>query len=782
MLRPAASPWRNISRTSAAAIRRTPFAARCINISATSSSNEPALQQAVSVEGTATPMHTPDARFEVIGTPFSLLSVSLSASQTLYTRRGTLVGLSGKSENTLSTLSFLEPLQRAPVGIPFLYQKVSSTSPVTALVSTKAPISSIVSVNMDGRDDWIVSQRNALLAWTGHTLKLKPQYNVKLGLAHWGNTYITGRGLLALAGSGQIYQVQVKAGESYVAHPSNVVAYTASNTPPIPFRFKSSNLRFQVPDLGFGSMVQNTKFFRTMSKTGTWRALATTYYTLKTWLRRTVWGDRLFLRFEGPTTMLIQSRASRISDVLTLRNVDEIADSPPGAVEDAATRKIKEEIKSIGEGTKAPIPNTDASGTIRYATVKDGKAEFEKPKVEEVKTQPNHSSNDHVLAKDEDAPNMTEVEAKIAISNTETAVPYTVFTKAERRMITWLIGCSMFFSPFTANIYFPCLEELQRAVGVNASLINLTITTYLIVQVIAPAFCGDLADNLGRRPVYLITFAIYVCANLGLALQQNYAALMVLRGVQSFGCSATVAIGYGVIADVATPATRGSMLGPAMIATNLGPILSISAVYYAAYYCIQASIPAIFTEIYGLDELQVGLCYFSIGTGVILGGYINGKLMDYNYRSIAKANNITVDKVAGDDLAKFPIEKARSRLSWLLIPTSTAVIVGYGWVLREEITHNTLIVDISPQNTSTAAAAGNITRCALSAAAVAAMQPLLEVMGKGWFFTALAAISGILSAIATIFIRLRGMAWRNERQAREQDGCTQEITHKIEGK
>ena len=147
-------------------------------------------------------------------------------------------------------------------------------------------------------------------------------------------------------------------------------------------------------------MVQNTKFFRTMSKTATWRALATTYYTLKTWLRRTVWGDRvsfiypstpapqvltrrqLFLRFEGPTTMLVQSRASRISDVLTLRNVDEIADSPPGAVEDAATRKIKEEIKSIGEGTKAPIPNTDASGTVRYATVKDGKAEFETPKVE----------------------------------------------------------------------------------------------------------------------------------------------------------------------------------------------------------------------------------------------------------------------------------------------------------------------------------------------------------------------------------------------------------------
>lgn len=145
--------------------------------------------------------------------------MSLSASQTLYTRRGTLVGLSGKPENTVSTLSFLEPFRRAPVGIPFLYQKISSTSPVTALISTKASISSIVTVNLDGRNDWVISQRQALLAWTGHTLGLTPQYNVKLGLANWGNTYITGRGLLALAGSGQIYQIQVKDGESYVAHP-----------------------------------------------------------------------------------------------------------------------------------------------------------------------------------------------------------------------------------------------------------------------------------------------------------------------------------------------------------------------------------------------------------------------------------------------------------------------------------------------------------------------------------------------------------------------------------
>jgi len=121
-----------------------------------------------------------DARFEVLGNTFSLLSASISASQNLYTRRGTLVGFNGKPENAVSSLSLLGPLTRAVLGIPFLYQRVSSTTPYTALIATKSPITSLVVVHLDGRLDWMVAQRNALLAWTGHTLSLSPRLNTKM--------------------------------------------------------------------------------------------------------------------------------------------------------------------------------------------------------------------------------------------------------------------------------------------------------------------------------------------------------------------------------------------------------------------------------------------------------------------------------------------------------------------------------------------------------------------------------------------------------------------------
>ena len=47
---------------------------------------------------------------------------------------------------------------------------------------------------------------------------------------------------------------------------------------------------------------------------------------------------------------------------------------------------------------------------------------------------------------------------------------------------------------------------------------------------------------------------------------------------------------------------------------------------------------------------------------------------------------------------------------------------------------STLLVDIFSKSPSTAAAAGNITRCMLSALTITGVQPLADAMGMGWFF------------------------------------------------
>ena len=124
-----------------------------------------------------------------------------------------------------------------------------------------------------------------------------------------------------------------------------------------------------------------------------------------------------------------------------------------------------------------------------------------------------------------------------------------------------MVACGGFFSPLSANIYFPALNPLARDLHVSNELINLSLTSYMVLQGLAPTVFGDLADMTGRRPVYFIGFVIYIGANIGLALQNKYAALIVLRCLQSTGSSGTVALGNGVVADIASSGERGKYMG-----------------------------------------------------------------------------------------------------------------------------------------------------------------------------------------------------------------------------
>lgn len=81
------------------------------------------------------------------------------------------------------------------------------------------------------------------------------------------------------------------------------------------------------------------------------------------------------------------------------------------------------------------------------------------------------------------------------------------------------------------------------------------------------------SDGAGRRPAYIYCFIVYIAANIGLALQRNYAALLVLRCLQSAGSSGTVALCNGVVADCVTSAERGMYVGYTSVATIIGPIV-----------------------------------------------------------------------------------------------------------------------------------------------------------------------------------------------------------------
>ncbi|KAK7748373.1 hypothetical protein SLS62_008636 [Diatrype stigma] len=119
--------------------------------------------------------------------------------------------------------------------------------------------------------------------------------------------------------------------------------------------------------------------------------------------------------------------------------------------------------------------------------------------------------------------------------------PYSVFTPSQGRLIVFMTALAGFFSPFSAFIYFPAVNYISADLHVSVQLVNITITAYLLVQGVVPAFFGDLADQIGRRPVYLLVLSVYFVSCIGLAVQRSYPALLVLRMLQSAGSSGEMA-------------------------------------------------------------------------------------------------------------------------------------------------------------------------------------------------------------------------------------------------
>lgn len=471
---------------------------------------------------------------------------------------------------------------------------------------------------------------------------------------------------------------------------------------------------------------------------------------------------------------------------------------------------------------------------------------------------------------------------------------YTLLTDKQRYCIVLMIGIATMFSPLTANIYLPCIALLQKDYNVSLQLINTTVTAYVLIQSVAPAFFSQLADQLGRRPVYLITFSIFVCASIGLALQGDYAALLVLRMLQSAGSSVSTSIGFAVVADMASPAERGKLLGPVLVLVNLGPViapviggpicdaagwrwlfwllaiagsiflaavvvflpetnrrivgngsihasginrpllrplvpraaayeqpaervyptrwarirahtpnplvsaalllqkdsacvLAVAGLFYAAYYIMQASLPPLFAGAYGYDETAVGLCYLAISVGVIVGSQVQSRVLDWNYRATARSIGWEIDRVRGDDLSRFPIERARARLAWLFITFQCCCILAYGWALHFRVhpavplvllftegcfgwvqSWNMLLVDIHRDSPATASAASSLVRGLMAAGGVAVMEPLYNRIGVGPFFSLLVGVLLVFGQVLIYTIRTKGMEWRKQREVRGQ--------------
>ncbi|OLN96291.1 MFS antiporter QDR2-like protein 1 [Colletotrichum chlorophyti] len=162
-------------------------------------------------------------------------------------------------------------------------------------------------------------------------------------------------------------------------------------------------------------------------------------------------------------------------------------------------------------------------------------------------------------------------------SSPEPDEPYSIFDSRQKKLVILVVSTAATFSGFASNIYFPALPTIADDLAVSVELVNLTVTTYLIFQGLAPSLWGPISDVKGRRVAYCGTFVVFLGSCIGLAETRNYATLIVLRCLQSTGSASTIAIGSGVISDITTREERGGYMGVfqagLLVPVAVGPVI-----------------------------------------------------------------------------------------------------------------------------------------------------------------------------------------------------------------
>ena len=107
-------------------------------------------------------------------------------------------------------------------------------------------------------------------------------------------------------------------------------------------------------------------------------------------------------------------------------------------------------------------------------------------------------------------------------------------------------------SIMSTDLYAPSLPYLTDFFGTTPELMKLTISLNLLMFGLAQLIYGPISDRFGRRPVFLVSIALFSVASLACGFAQSIDQLLVARVLQGMFAAAEAVICLAVFKDLFT--------------------------------------------------------------------------------------------------------------------------------------------------------------------------------------------------------------------------------------
>ena len=169
------------------------------------------------------------------------------------------------------------------------------------------------------------------------------------------------------------------------------------------------------------------------------------------------------------------------------------------------------------------------------------------------------------------------------------------FTRSEIVSVLSGLMLAMFLAGLDQTIVATSLSVMAQELN-GWALMSWVVSAYLVASTTVTPIYGKLSDLYGRRPILLVSIALFIGGSVACALAQTMPQLIAARALQGVGGGGLRSVSQAAIADVIPPRERGRYQGyfsSVMGVSNLlGPVLGgLFADYLTWHWIFWINIP-----------------------------------------------------------------------------------------------------------------------------------------------------------------------------------------------
>lgn len=160
-----------------------------------------------------------------------------------------------------------------------------------------------------------------------------------------------------------------------------------------------------------------------------------------------------------------------------------------------------------------------------------------------------------------------------------------------------LLGSLTAFAPLVTDMYLPTLPSMTGYFGTTMAMVQLGLTFSMIGLAAGQLLFGPLSDKHGRRPLLLVSMAVFIASTVGCIYSPTVHCFVVLRLLQGIGASGGIVISRSVATDkfsgrelAKSMAIIGAINGIAPVAAPVAGGFFADTIGWRGIFCILLAI------------------------------------------------------------------------------------------------------------------------------------------------------------------------------------------------